>query len=66
MKTQEAIDLAGSTANLAKIFGISSAAIYQWGNELPQGRVWQLKCIRPEWFTESGRAKRAKRSGEEV
>lgn len=66
MKTQEAIELAGSTTNLAKIFEITTAAIYQWGDELPQSRVWQLKCIRPEWFTESSKAKRAKRSGEEV
>lgn len=50
MKTQHAIELAGSAAGLAKLLGITQSAICQWGEEIPQARVWQLKALRPSWF----------------
>ena len=50
MKTQHAIELAGSAANLAKLLGITHGAICQWGEDIPQARVWQLKALRPAWF----------------
>ena len=53
MKTQQAIALAGSVKALAEILGITSAAISQWGEDMPDGRMWQLKVLRPKWFKHS-------------
>lgn len=50
MKKQQAIDLAGNAAALAKLLTITPSAISQWGGEVPKNRVWQLKVIRPGWF----------------
>lgn len=52
MKTQQAISLAGSSTDLARILGISSAAICQWREDVPRARLWQLMVLRPEWFKE--------------
>jgi DNA-binding transcriptional regulator YdaS (Cro superfamily) len=61
MKTQRAIELAGGTKALAQLFGISPSAISQWGDEVPEGRVWQLRVIKPEWFkAEAPKASKAK------
>lgn len=46
----EAIRLANGVKSLAEIFGISSSAVSQWGEWLPASRVWQLRCLRPDWF----------------
>jgi len=45
-----AIALAGSVTALARLLGVSKSAVSQWV-EIPKGRVWQIKCLRPEWFT---------------
>ena len=39
---------------LARILGITTNAISNWSDEknIPPGREWQLKAIRPEWFAE--------------
>jgi len=52
MKTQIAIDLAGGVTALARLLGITRPAIYQWGGEVPTARVWQLRALKPEWFTQ--------------
>ncbi len=52
MKKQTAIDLAKSSKALAELLGINPSAVSLWGEDIPEGRVWQLKCIKPEWFTE--------------
>jgi hypothetical protein len=53
MKTKQAISLAGGTTKaLADLLGITSGAISQWGEEVPESRVWQLRVLRPEWFEE--------------
>ncbi len=49
MDKNKAIQLAGSQIELAKILGISQAAISQW-KDIPQARVWQLQILHPEWF----------------
>jgi predicted transcriptional regulator len=49
MTKQELIDKAGSRKALAKLLGISLAAISQWKG-VPKARMWQLKDLRPEWF----------------
>lgn len=51
MKTQQAIKLAGSAKALADLLGITQSAISQWGEFVPPSRVWQLKVLRPVWFT---------------
>lgn len=50
MKTAIAIEKAGSQALLAELLGITSSAITQWGDAVPQARVWQLRVMRPDWF----------------
>jgi DNA-binding transcriptional regulator YdaS (Cro superfamily) len=50
MEKEQAIKKAGSARKLAELLGISRAAISQWGVNVPQARVWQLKAICPQWF----------------
>ncbi|GAB3188620.1 Cro/CI family transcriptional regulator [Hydrogenophaga aquatica] len=51
MKTEEAIQLAGSAATLAKILNVTPSAVTQWRDgPLPDLRLVQLYAIRPEWF----------------
>jgi DNA-binding transcriptional regulator YdaS (Cro superfamily) len=50
MDKEQAIKLAGSASALAKLLGITRAAVSQWGAKVPQARVWQLKALRPKWF----------------
>ena len=50
MQTQTAIKLAGNATALAEILSISLSAISQWGDELPELRLYKLKEIKPEWF----------------
>jgi len=50
MDTQQAIEKAGSALALAKLLGITRQAISQWGDKVPQARLWQLKALKPSWF----------------
>ena len=50
MDKKQAIERAGSAIALARLLGISRQAISQWGDQLPQARLWQLQAIKPEWF----------------
>ena len=50
MKTKDAIDLAGSSKQLADLLEITQGAVSQWGEQVPSTRVWQLKVIKPTWF----------------
>lgn len=52
MKTQHAIELAGSARALADLLGITPSAVSQWEEELPDSRCWQLKVLKPDWFKE--------------
>lgn len=54
MKTETAIHLAGGTTALASLLGITPGAVSQWGEEIPDGREWQLRVIQPEWFGTAG------------
>jgi predicted transcriptional regulator len=49
MDKQKFIVLAGSQSDLAKLLGISQAAVSQWV-KVPQARIWQMKLLKPEWF----------------
>jgi DNA-binding transcriptional regulator YdaS (Cro superfamily) len=49
MKKDKFIALAGSQSELARILGISQAAVSQW-KKIPTGRLYQLMILRPEWF----------------
>jgi DNA-binding transcriptional regulator YdaS (Cro superfamily) len=49
MDKQKAITLAGSQSELARILGITRAAVHQW-KKLPNGRLYQLMVLRPNWF----------------
>lgn len=50
MKTQDAINRAGSAKALAELLEITSSAISQWEEDVPEGRRWQLQVLRPQWF----------------
>jgi predicted transcriptional regulator len=50
MDKQKFIALAGSQSDLAKLLGITQAAISKW-KTVPQQRIWQLQLLRPSWFT---------------
>jgi len=54
MDKQTAINLAGSASRLARLLGITKSAVSLWGSSVPDSRVWQLKCIKPEWFDAPG------------
>ena len=49
MTTEQAVKLAGSKAALGRILGVTRGAVSQWV-QLPQGRLYQLMVIKPEWF----------------
>jgi DNA-binding transcriptional regulator YdaS (Cro superfamily) len=49
MTKEQAIKLAGSQVELARILGISKGAVCQW-KEIPRLRIYQLRELRPEWF----------------
>ena len=74
MKTKDAIELAGSAAVLSEMLEITPSAISQWGEDVPDARIWQLKVICPKWFAKvkpwSGIERRAgtadRRSGKAV
>ena len=51
MDKSQAIEKAGTATALARLLGITRQAISQWGDQLPIQRYWQLKVLRPEWFT---------------
>jgi predicted transcriptional regulator len=50
MNTQTAIQLAGSKAKLAKLLGVSRAAVTQYKAFLPGKRIETLREKHPEWF----------------
>jgi len=50
MKKQQAIELAGNAASLARLLGITPSAITQWGDDVPKERVWQMRLLKPRWF----------------
>lgn len=45
MKTKDAINKFGTVAKLARALDISVAAIYQWGEDVPPLRAYQIKDI---------------------
>jgi DNA-binding transcriptional regulator YdaS (Cro superfamily) len=50
MNKTKAIEKAGGLRALARLLDITPSAISQWGDALPQARLWQLKVIQPTWF----------------
>ena len=55
MDKKQLIEKAGSQVALARLLGVSQAAISQWKG-VPEGRLWQLKAIKPEWFSVESQA----------
>jgi len=45
MKTDEAIEAFGSVAALAAALDIKVQAVYQWGDTVPELRVYQIREI---------------------
>jgi len=51
MDKNKFIALAGSQSELARILGITRAAVHNW-KTIPTGRLYQLMVLRPDWFIE--------------
>jgi hypothetical protein len=51
MKTEFAISIFGSVAELASALGITDKAVYQWGDEVPRLRQYELRELRPDVFS---------------
>ena len=45
MKKKDAIEHFGGVADLARALGITPEAIYQWGDEVPEGRAFQIDVL---------------------
>jgi len=45
MKKKDAIDHFGSVAALADALEITPEAIYQWGEDVPSGREYQIQVL---------------------
>lgn len=45
----QAIQKAGSKSALARLLGVTPAAVVQW-RKMPTKRLAQLQASRPEWF----------------
>lgn len=43
MKTQTLVNLFGSQQAVGDLFGITKSAVSQWGDEVPELRVYQLR-----------------------
>jgi len=48
MTKKEAIEAFGSAKALADALGITEAAVSQWGETIPELRVYQIRCILAE------------------
>lgn len=53
MDTAKAIALAGSRDALASMLGASKQSIYAWGDKVPMKREWQMRVLRPDWFSDN-------------
>lgn len=51
MDTDKAIQLAGSIRELAAVLGLTTQAIYAWGPTVPKLRMYELRELRPQWFS---------------
>ncbi len=45
MKTEDAIRLFGTVRALADAIGVTEQAIYQWGEDVPELRAYQIAAI---------------------
>ncbi len=45
MYRKDAIEHFGSPTNLAKALAISTSAVYQWGDIVPEGTAYKLQVI---------------------
>lgn len=45
MKKKDAVEHFGSVADLAKALAITPEAIYQWGDDVPEGRAFQIDVL---------------------
>jgi len=50
MDTLKAIKLAGGVRPLALLLGVTTQAVYAWGDRMPPLQVYRLKDLKPKWF----------------
>jgi hypothetical protein len=61
VKKADLIKKAGGARNVADALGVTSQAVYSWGDEVPFLRVYQLMQAHPEWVIVNQRSKRVMR-----
>jgi len=59
VKTKFAISIFKNISGLASALGISVQAIYQWGDEVPKLRQYEIRELRPEAFRTSSKKEAA-------
>lgn len=48
MTKQEALEAFGSVRKLAEALGVTEQAVHQWGEKVPELRVYQIKAVLAE------------------
>ena len=51
MDTHKAKKLAGGARALAQLLGVTTQAVYAWGDTLPPLQRYRLRELRPKWFS---------------
>lgn len=47
MKTKDAVEAAGGVRQLAELLGIWPQSVYEWGEDVPPLRAYQLRDMLP-------------------
>lgn len=50
VKTADLLTRSDGPRPIAEALGISTQAVYAWGEDVPLLRVYQLMSLRPDWF----------------
>ena len=63
VKTTDVLANAGGRRKLAELLGVTTQALYLWGDDVPELRVYQLRVLRPEWFNAKGELVKPRKKG---
>jgi len=55
VKNADLLAKANGVRNVADALGITTQAVYAWGEDVPLLRVYQLMTLKPEWFKGLGK-----------
>ncbi len=52
IKTRSLVESLGSVIKVAEFYGVHRQTVYDWGEDLPELRVYQLEKRRPDLYAE--------------